>query len=88
MEIYHIRINGKPYCQVENSMFDGMRYPTNCAHGSLDSAEKGAAQCRAQRPDATVEVVEGCCHTDPFWKTPEGRGILQDEWEMNEARWE
>jgi hypothetical protein len=88
MLVHHITVNGKPYCQEENVNFSGYHYPTNCGHGSKASAEKGVEECKKLRPDLEYKVVEGPCHSDPFWQTPEGREIIAQEEEMNEMRWQ
>src|SRR5262245_38894342 len=85
MEIYHLTINGVPYCRCEFTVFGKSKhYPTNCAHGSRKSADEGAAACRAARPDVKVEIVEGVCHSDPWWSTRDGRQAIREEDDWNE----
>jgi hypothetical protein len=86
--IHHIRVNGKPYCQQESVQFQAkLRYPTNCAHANKVSAEEGVLACKSLRPDLDYEIVPGRCGDDPFWKTPEGIAIQQQEYELQEMRW-
>jgi hypothetical protein len=91
-DLHHITVNGIPYCVQEGRMFGfyhspSSPVPTNCAHATKKDAEEGIAECKKQHPEAIYEAVQGSCHHDPFWQTPEGIARIQAEDEMNEMRW-
>jgi hypothetical protein len=78
----HITVNGIPECQAPiyqmhkdagNSARVMCDSATACGYGTeKEKAEVDAAKLRRAFPDADIQVADGPCHSDPWWKTEAG----------------